>query len=147
MSAIETVFKLVKDWEPGALATELKYRDSLATFLRERLKDAKIETEYRHSGTTADVYVKETGFFSSSEVFIEIKRNLQHKAALDRLVGQIQGLQPKHNKVIILLCGETNPALVTRFREVFASELLSFIECSMALIVKESTKSAKAGRS
>src|SRR5262249_28316923 len=143
----ETVVKLAKDWGPGELATELKYRDSLAAFLRERLKNAKIETEYRHCGTTADVYVKEQGFFGSSEVFIEIKRNLQHKAALDRLVGQIQGLQPKQNKIIVLLCGETNPALVTRFEEVFATELLVFVEYNMALVVKQSAKSATAGRS
>ncbi len=123
MSAIESVYKLVKEWKPDALPTELKYRDSLAAMLREQLKGEKIETEYRHGGTTADIYVKTSGFFGPSEVFLELKRDLKHKAQLDRLVGQIQGLQPKKNAIIVVLCGETNPALVTRFKEVFAGEL------------------------
>jgi hypothetical protein len=63
------------------------YRDSLTAFLRERLKDAQIEKEYRHAGTTIDIYVKQSGFFGSSEVFVELKRNLLRKTELDRLVG------------------------------------------------------------
>jgi len=117
MSAYESVLKLVREWKPGALPSELKYRDSLAALLRERLKGAKIEIEYRHSGTTSDIYVKQPGFFDSTEVFVELKRNLQQKAQLDRLVGQVESLEPKRNWIIVILCGDTNPALVTRFRE------------------------------
>jgi hypothetical protein len=119
MSAFDTVKKLVQEWTPEPMATELKYRDSLAAFIREKAKGAKVETEYRHNGTTADVYVKESGFFGSSEVFVELKRNLQHKAQFDRLVGQIHELQPKTNYVVVIFCGDTNPALITRFRELF----------------------------
>jgi hypothetical protein len=142
MSALENVFKLVKEWQPQSLPTELKYRDSLVAFLRERIKDAKIETEYRHSGTTADVYVKQSGFFGSSEVFVELKRNLTLKTQLDRLIGQIHGLQPKKNKIIVVLCGEVNPAWANRFRESFASELYSLIEtpAQMGLVLKETAK-------
>jgi hypothetical protein len=42
MSAFENVARLVKEWQPAALPTELKYRDSFAALLRERLRDAKI---------------------------------------------------------------------------------------------------------
>lgn len=117
MSAFDSVTELVKEWQPPRLPTELKYRDSLATFLRGRLRDAKVETEYRHSGTTIDIYVKQSGFFGSSEVFVELKRKLLQKAQLDRLVGQIESLQPGKNAIVVVLCGETNPALVTRFKE------------------------------
>jgi hypothetical protein len=144
MSALENVYKLVvKDWEPNVQPTELKYRDSLAAFLRERLKDAKVETEYRHYGTTTDVYIKQSGFFGSSEVFVELKRDLKLKSHLDRLVGQIQCLQPKKNAVIVVLCGETSPALVTRFQEVFAEELLTLfkdVPSRMALVVKDASE-------
>jgi hypothetical protein len=99
MSALETVFKLVEEWQPELLPAGLKYRDSLVTFLRERIKDAKIETEYRHSGTTTDAYVKQSGFFGSTELFIELQRNLIQKTQLDRLIGQIHSLQPKKNKI------------------------------------------------
>ncbi len=117
MSAIETVNKLVGEWQPPELPNELQYRNSLTLLLRGRLPKAKIETEYRHSGTTMDIYVKEPGLFGSSEVFVELKRNLVHKAQLDRLVGQIESLQPGKNAILVVLCGETNPALVTRFKE------------------------------
>jgi hypothetical protein len=145
MAAIESVYKLVNEWQPEPLPTELKYRDSLATLLRERLKEAKVETEYRHAGTTADVYVKESGFFGSSEVFVELKRNLTQKAQLDRLVGQIHGLEPKKNKILVVFCGETSPALVSRFKELFREPLyMAFgTPVQMGLVVKQTAISAK----
>jgi hypothetical protein len=117
MSALDSVVKLVKEWQPKPLPTELKYRDSLVAHLREKLPKEKIEPEYRHLGTTTDIYVKQDGFFGSSEVFVELKRNLLSKAQLDRLVGQIESLEPKKNAVIVILCGETNPSLLTRLKE------------------------------
>ena len=117
MSAFESVNKWVKAWQPPVLPTELQYRNSLTELLREKLPKAKIETEYRHSGTTIDIYAKEPGLFGSTEVFVELKRNLLHKAQLDRLVGQIESLQPGKNAILVVLCGDTNPALVTRLKE------------------------------
>ena len=117
MSAIETVNKLIAEWQPAQSANELQYRNSLTALLRERLPKAKIETEYRHNGTTIDIYAKESGLFGSTEVFVELKRNLLHKAQLDRLVGQIESLQPGKNAILVVLCGDTNPALVTRLKE------------------------------
>ena len=118
MSAYESVGKLVKDWKPQPLPSELKYRDSLLAHLREGLKDAKmIESEFRHLGTTIDIYVKQAGFWGESEVFVELKRNLISKAQLDRLVGQIESLNLKKNAIIVVLCGETNPALLARLKE------------------------------
>lgn len=145
MSAFEDVTKLVDEWQPKQLPTELRYRDSLVTFLRERLRDAKIETEYRHSGTTIDIYIKVSGFFGSSEAFIELKRNLLHKAQLDRLVGQIESLQPRKNAIVVILCGETNPALVSRFIEKYeiGSGGLLLSGAPMAAIVKEDAGKAK----
>src|ERR1051325_4275833 len=103
-SAHEQTFELVNKWQPGELPTELAYRDSLAKYLRENLpKDDKVETESRHTGTTADIYVKHSGFWGTSETFVELKRNLKQKAQFDRLVGQIHGLKPKDNKIIVVL--------------------------------------------
>jgi len=123
VSAFESVRKLGKEWHPQLLPTELKYRDSFVAYLRERLKDAKrIEPEYRHLGTTTEIYVEQSGFFGSSAVFIELKRNFLSKAQLDRLVGQIESLEPKKNFVVVILCGETNPALVARLKEKYRCE-------------------------
>ena len=143
MSAFESVNKLVKEWQSRSLPTELKYRDSLTTFLRENLRNEKIETEYRHSGTTIDIYVKQSGFFGSTEVFIELKRNLLQKAQLDRLVGQIESLEPAKNAVIVILCGETNPALVTRFKERYKLTDSSIFLRQLAVILKTSREAVK----
>lgn len=44
--------------------------------------------------------------------------------------------------LIVVLCGEVNPAWANRFRELFASELNSVIEtpAQMGLVVKETAK-------
>jgi len=123
MSAFESVLKLAKQWQPQPLPTELKYRDSLIAHLREQLREAKIEPEYRHLGTTTDIYVKQPGFFGSSEVFVELKRNFLQKAQYDRLVGQIESLEPKKNPIILILCGEANPALLTRLMQRYVKPL------------------------
>jgi DNA-directed RNA polymerase specialized sigma54-like protein len=102
MSAFDSVLKLAKQWQPDALPTELKYRDSLIAHLREQLREAKIEPEYRHLGTTTDIYVKHSGFLGSSEVFVELKRNFLQKAQCDRLIGQIESLEPKKNSIIVV---------------------------------------------
>ena len=139
MSAFETVNKLVREWEPRMLPTELAYQASLTRLLREHLPKAKVETEYRHCGTTVDIYVKQPGIFVSSEVFIELKRNLLQKAHLDRLVGQIESLQPGKNAIIVIRCGETNPALVTRFEEKYEIRdgTLTIYGEPMTVVVKE----------
>ncbi len=131
-----SVLALIRDWHSEVLPTELKYRDSLTGFLRAGLGNAKIENEYRHEGTTIDIYLKLPGFFSSTEVFIELKRNLLQKAQLDRLVGQIESLKPGKNNIIVVLCGESNPALVTRLKEKYLAEDPFFAK--IAVVVKES---------
>jgi hypothetical protein len=138
MSAFESVNKVVREWQPQLLPNELQYRNSLTALLRERLPKAKIETEYRQSGTTMDIYVKEPGFFGSSEVFVELKRDLLHKAQLDRLVGQIESLQPGKNAILVVLCGDTNPALVTRFKEKYgiAAEGSVMFGPGMGVVIK-----------
>ncbi len=40
MSEFESVNKLVKEWQPRSLPTELEYRNSLTSFLRQRLPAA-----------------------------------------------------------------------------------------------------------
>src|SRR5713226_3724063 len=142
MSAFVNVLKLIKEWKSQALPSELKYRDSLIRHLRERLRNAiEIESEYRHLGTTIDIYVKQSGFFSNSEVFVELKRNFRSKGQLDRLVGQIESLHPKKNAIIIVLCGLTNPALVARLRAKYGTPetFLILDEERFRVVVKEPT--------
>lgn len=143
MQVLDTVVNLIQEWQPERLPKELKYRDSLANFLRERLPRAIVEKEYRHSGTTSDLYVECSGFLRSSEVFIELKRNMLQKNQLDRLVGQLESLNPRKHRIIVVLCGETKPELLTRLRLHYASLAADpFGVKTMAIVVKSCASAA-----
>ncbi len=62
----KNVVKLLEQWEPDPQRTELAYRDALAAMLRAACPpDARVEVEYRHEGTTTDVWLRWKGGFSS----------------------------------------------------------------------------------
>lgn len=124
MSAFDNVCKTIKEWQPETLSRELQYRNSLAAFLRDRLRGSIIETEYRHNGTTVDIYVSKSGLIESTQVFVELKRNFLRKTELDRLVGQVKSIGPIKSNIIIVLCGKTNPVLVKRFMNAFRASML-----------------------
>lgn len=68
-----------------------------------------------------------------------------HKAQLDRLVGQIECLEPQKNWIIVVLCGDTNPALTTRFKERYKPVDRAVItNMQVALAVKEAAAKVKA---
>src|SRR2546428_919589 len=118
--------RIVKGWRPAPLKSEREYRDALFERLRKTLPEGtNVEKEYRHAGSTSDLYVHSKGGFlsDSTEVFLELKRNLTKKTEFDRLVGQIHGLGPKKHNIIILLIGEVDSALVTRLKGEFAEFL------------------------
>jgi hypothetical protein len=133
----ENVSKIIRDgWHPGKLDSEANYRDSLATFLRESAPDAHVEVEYRHQGTTTDIYLKWRGIFSTDELFIELKYNLRHKAEYDRLVGQIEQIGPKKHSTVLVLCGEElNANVLTRLHERY-TKTGDFIPLLEIIIVK-----------
>jgi len=112
---------VINDWTPGALKNDREYRDSLAAFIQECAPDAHVECEYRHLGTTIDIFVKWDGILSGDQVFIELKRNLTQKAEFNRLVGQIEDLQPEKHNIIIVLCGTTSPAFLNRLKAKYQS--------------------------
>lgn len=119
---VDSISVLIQEWHPPVLRTEIEYSNTLARYLRERLpEDARIEREYRHEGTTCDLGLCYKGMLSEDLVLFEVKRNLQKKSDYDRLVGQVEGLKPKKNGVMVILVGETDPALLGRLREQFKS--------------------------
>lgn len=115
---LKVVDVIRNEWQPSKLGSELQYRDSLAAFLREVGGSAHIETEYRHAGTTTDIYLKWDGIISSDAVFIELKYNLRQKTEYDRLIGQIEQINPAKRNLIVVLCGDQHDEnLVARLRE------------------------------
>jgi hypothetical protein len=114
----KNVVKLLEAWEPQPQRTELAYRDALAAMLRAACPpDARVEVEYRHGGTTTDVWLRWKGIVSNDEVFFELKRNLTKKTELDRLIGQLVQLDAGKRNIVVVLFGETGPGLLSRLRE------------------------------
>ena len=115
---INCVSKSVATWKPVEAKREIQYSAALAEYLREACpEDIRVETEYRHGGTTADVWLSWTGHFLKDEVFFELKRNLEKKTDYDRLVGQIEALKPRDHNVIVVLVGGTSKELLGRLKE------------------------------
>ncbi len=129
------------DWQPGKQATEIAYRNSLLKYLRDIVpEDCRVEREYRHSGTTTDIYISWKGILASDEIFIEIKRNLQKKTVFNRLVGQIEELNPGKHKIILLLTGYTDEAFLGRLKSRYKRFMVHgmlYSSVTMAIIVKQ----------
>jgi hypothetical protein len=120
------LLSILENWRPPTMKTELDYRNALFERLRKALPEgAKIEKEYRHGGTTIDLYVRcKTGFPpSDDEVIFELKRDLTKKSELVRLFGQIEERDPRTNDIFIVLFGKVDPALVGRLKERYATVL------------------------
>jgi hypothetical protein len=127
---------LVKAWHPPRLKGEVKYRDHLLQVLREQLPtDAKAEKEFRHRGTTVDLWVRWQGFVASDELVFELKVDLKRKTDYDRLVGQIEGMEPGSQKIVVVLIGETDPSLLGRLTERYAKYTQPLGAQSMSIVL------------
>ena len=121
---VPAIAKLLNSWNPPRLKNEAAYRNHLLGELRSSLpKDAHIEKEYRHRGTTIDLWLEWKGLLFSDELSFELKLNLSKKGEFDRLVGQIKRLKPKEHNTIIVLIGDTDPSLLDRLEDMYQSQL------------------------
>jgi hypothetical protein len=126
--------RAIDDWNPEQFATERDYRDSLLAHLRSCAPGARIESEYRDSGTTADICVEWDRLLGTERVLIEMKRNLNTKAEYNRLVGQITDMKPGKNNIIVLLCGETSAEWLDRLKAIYKP---SWLPPTMAILVQK----------
>ena len=114
----------VNTWSPPKLKNEVAYRDHLLAYIREAVPpETKVEREFRHRGTTMDIWIGWKGFLATDELAFELKLNLKKKTDFDRLVGQLEGLEPAKNKTLLVLVGETDHALLGRIKEKYALQL------------------------
>ena len=126
---LEAVGLFVESWKPLRCACESEYRDQLATSLRDSVPDdVRVESEYRDRGTTIDLWIRWPGILISSEVAIEIKLDLRKKTEFDRLVGQIESLDPVNRNVLVALIGDCDPAFPGRLREKYRPAPLLFAQ-------------------
>lgn len=117
---VPSIAALLRDWHPLSLKNEPAYSNALANHLRAVLpQGAHIERERPHEGAPRDIRIA----YDDDEVFLEVKYQLQKNTELDRLVGQIEGLKPRKNKIIIALIGDTKQKLLGKLNEQFHSYL------------------------
>jgi hypothetical protein len=134
---LPSLVKVIEHWRPGDLASEPKYRDSLLAFLQRAVpEDCHIEKEYRDGGTTTDLYVRWTGLMFKGKVFVELKRNLDKKATLDRLIGQLDTLEPGRRAILLVLVGRTDRALLGRLKTKYKDLLETTYQEPMSIVVK-----------
>ncbi len=134
---VENLETAIEKWTPGKLANELKYRDSLLGFLRENVPpDCHVEREYRHNGTTTDIFLKWKGLVFDDEIFLEVKRDLNKKTTLDRLVGQIESLEPGKRSIVVVLVGDTDQSLANRLRAKYSAFIGAQFDKPFAIVIK-----------
>lgn len=106
-SLFNDVIDQIYDWSPKKFNNENQYRDNLLAFLRERLNQAsffsygKILITPEHGRGLCDVCV-------GGKIGIELKKDLNNKAKVDRLLGQIQRYRKEYEDLVIVLVGRTN---------------------------------------
>ena len=72
------IAKVVSEWRPPKLKSEASYRDNLLAFLRKVVPDdTKVEREFRHRGTTMDLWLGWKGVIDNDELAFELKLNLK----------------------------------------------------------------------
>jgi hypothetical protein len=123
---VPVISKTVSEWKPPKLKSEIAYRDDLMAYLRSVVPDdARVEREFRHRGTTMDLWLGWKGVLEKDELAFELKLNFKKKTDFDRLIGQIEGLEPRKNKTLLVLIGETDLGLLGRIQEKYAEQLKS----------------------
>ncbi len=150
MSIITDTIEDLKRWRPGELPNEKAYHLSLEAFLRKKHPQANLEREYRHNGTTIDIYFAKPGLLGTRHLFFELKRNLTKKGECDRLIGQVERMHGGSYNSLIVLCGRSDPRWVQRLCDRFKAHLqddfLDFFSSglTMGIILINSTETAPA---
>ena len=110
-TTFEDVSKVVSSWKPKKKHTrETHYRDDLVAYLRTELNKPspwdfgpgrKYKIQKESGRGLADIAVDDN-------VGIELKYNMNTKAKVDRLFGQIEDYIKSYSDMIIVLCGQTD---------------------------------------
>lgn len=107
---MEFAQQLINEWEPGDLKTEQQYEKSLYDFLQQRLDGIQITRQYARGRVRADIAI-------GDKVIVEIKNNLDSTSKYHRLVGQLNEYKDWNEKIIVVLCGRTDPNLLHQLRK------------------------------
>ena len=139
------VVKAVDKWSPKGCTSEAQYRDDLMAYLRKNLAKEDL------FGNKENVSIrKESGrhladIGINNKVGVELKYNLDMKAKVDRLFGQIDDYLKGYESVVIVLCGKTTEDhldyLEEKVRNLPSKDVFSSNE--VKIIVKDGKKRKK----
>ena len=103
------VLNIIEDWMPKKkYRREAAYRDDLMAFIRKELKRGSIwgpSKKHRIRKETGR-HLADIGI--DGKIGIELKYNLNSKAKVDRLFGQVDDYLRGYDEMIIVLCGKTS---------------------------------------
>ena len=109
---IGTINSLVEKWKPGRCPSEKDYERSLAAYLDDRLPGVKFVSQYGFERARVDIVVG-----SFNRVAIELKKDLNTTAKMQRLIGQLHLYAKKFSYVVLVICGENHKDLVQEIRD------------------------------
>ena len=107
-SVFSDVVRLIKKWSPQKYEKEDQYRDDLIVYLRKNImsEDFLGGSEKHNIRKESGRHLADIGI--DNKVGVELKYNLNTKAKVDRLFGQIDDYLKGYESMVIVLCGETN---------------------------------------
>ena len=111
---------IIKSWTPSSHKNELGYRDELLKILREKLNTSR--SILSALGNREVLIKKEDGrglcdIAVETFVGIELKKDLNSKSKVNRLIGQVNDYKKYYKDVIIVLVGKTNNEALTYLKE------------------------------
>jgi len=110
MDPVETVCKLIYEWQPTDTSSEIKIEESLHEYLAKQLKWYDVRRQFRHDRIIADILINE-------KLAIEIKLNLIRIDDFRRLIGQLDCYANWGVRMIVLLVGKVDNDLMRRVEE------------------------------
>ena len=101
---------IITQWTPKMqYENENQYRDDLLSYLNENFS-----SKYRLYNLRGEVHIsKETGEYSpyieiNKNIGIELKKDLDKKSEVDRLIVQLVGFKREYSDILVVLVGMTN---------------------------------------
>jgi len=111
LNPLATVVEVVEEWKPRKCTTEKDYEKSLHRFLQEGLEGIDVIPQFGSGRVKGDLVV-------GKRVLIEVKKDLDSTAKLQRLIGQLDLYSSEwRDHVIIVLCGRHDDNLVRQLQE------------------------------
>ena len=110
--------KLIKEWQPGDLATERAAEDSLYEYFHKQFEQVQVTRQYARGRATVDLVIGE-------KVMVELKHNFTSTSELQRLKGQLMEYKSWGMALIVVLTGETDRNLLKDLTAFVQKELTS----------------------